>query len=628
MSSQESRRDCDNFRIDGVRDLIDFFPVALDIKTLLGIFQPNVYEYRLKAATENLKVVFPELTTETVENYLVDVETARTVALKQTFPVPQDKWPISGAYNIAARQGLSAMLATASTQDAPSVVLLEGVKSGQASLVLEVFDPSGNKVFSNSLNLSLDGVEQMFRHKNLIQFALPDLSPQPPETGTEWGELDRLDVPLNCPDKECLDVLDEDFIFVHGYNVDGQQARGWQSEMFKRLFRSGLRSRFWGVTWYGSKTQQLNMFTINFRINARNALHTAPDFRNFLNDNMQGKISIASHSLGNMLTASALLDPGEALTVSIGNVFMIDTAVALEAFTGEIEGGGDPDCPGGPRCPGTDVIYAGEDASSVSSAANPMINPKWYDYEKKLGSSEWYKHFDAELSIGGKPDARRSLTLRGRYADLNKIGATFYNFYSSGEEVLGTHYGDLAAFEDGSEFVVDGGRNAWTLQEKLKGRMWFGLGSSNYGGWSFASPYVVVTSTGTISYLNNAMPLAIANQLTPTQLRTQPFFGLGQASPLSEPGGSEWAEIHRDQLLAEAIPSITLPSGGPGGKDMDIKLFDKNVFDMQDTFTSGWPQVRIDKGDTRWKHSDLRNVAYLYVYKIFKKMANSMGVTQ
>jgi hypothetical protein len=117
MSIQESRRDCDNFWIDGVRDLIDFFPVALDIKTLLGIFQPNVYEYRLKAATENLKVVFPELTTETVENYLVDVETARTVALKQTFPVPQDKWPISGAYNIAARQGLSAMLATASTQE-------------------------------------------------------------------------------------------------------------------------------------------------------------------------------------------------------------------------------------------------------------------------------------------------------------------------------------------------------------------------------------------------------------------------------------------------------------------------------------------------------------------------------
>jgi hypothetical protein len=127
------------------------------------------------------------------------------------------------------------MLATASTQDAPSVVLLEGVKSGQGSLVLEVFDPSENKVFSNSLNLSLDGVEQMFRHKNLIQELRknPDnqLNGDIPELGPDaddGGEEDRLGSLSNLPDFECNH---QNFVFVHGYNVNGQEARGWQAEM-------------------------------------------------------------------------------------------------------------------------------------------------------------------------------------------------------------------------------------------------------------------------------------------------------------------------------------------------------------------------------------------------------------
>jgi hypothetical protein len=616
MSSQESRRDCDNFRIDGVRDLIDFFPVALDIKTLLGIFQPNVYEYRLKAATENLKVVFPELTTETVENYLVDVETARTVALKQTFPVPQDKWPISGAYNIAARQGLSTMLTTASTQDAPSVVLLEGVKSGQASLVLEVFDPSGNKVFSNSLNLSLDGVEQMFRHVNLINVATNEDTP--PQHLSKWGEPGRSGEPSNCPDNKCLNTDGKEFVFVHGYNVDGQQARGWQNEMFKRLFWSGLKSRFWGVTWYGSETQ-LGSLTFNFHINVRHALHSASALRAFLNENMKGPTSIAAHSLGNLLVSSALIDPEkDSLTAPISNVFMIDAAVPLEAFTGELEGGGDPNYSGG------DALYTGGDDPAVYTAANPMAHSDWYGYAKKLGASEWYKHFIEDVAVGGDKDQRQFLTFKNRFANL--IGANFYNFFSSGEEVLDTHIGNPGLFD----IATNGpGRYAWALQEKLKGRMVNGMVlGSPYGGWEFVDDYTITTSSGTITYLNKSIPKDKANQLMPYDLKIRPFFNLGWASPLPEPGGSDWAEVNRDQLLAEAIPSMTLPAGGPGGSKMIKSLLTDNVIDMQSTFTNDWPEERTSSEMDGWRHSDLKNVAYLYIYNIFNKMLKPMESTQ
>jgi hypothetical protein len=339
---------------------------------------------------------------------------------------------------------------------------------------------------------------------------------------------------------------------------------------------------------------------------------------------MKGPTTIAAHSLGNMLVASALIDPQEDthLTAPIGNVFMIAAAVPLEAFTGELEGGGDPSYSSG------DTLYSGGDDPAVYTAATPMVHPDWYGYAKKLGASEWYKHFTGDVSIGGSQDQRQFLTFRKRFINLS--GANFYNFYSSGEEVLDTHpsNNDPSVFDIATNGL---GRYAWALQEKLKGRMINGmvLGSA-YGGWEFVDDYTITTSGGTITYSNKSIPKDKANQLTPAELKSQTFFNLGWASPLAEPGGSTWAEANHDQLLAEAIPATTLPAGGPGGKsvaDFGI-LKNTRVIDMQNVFTNGWPQERMDKEIEGWRHSDLRNVSYLYIYKIFGKMVNPSGVTQ
>lgn len=78
----------------------------------------------------------------------------------------------------------------------------------------------------------------------------------------------------------------------------------------------------------------------------------------------------------------------------------------------------------------------------------------------------------------------------------------------------------------------------------------------------------------------------------------------------------------RDKWLAEAFPALTGAAGGPEGMGLNGTLNPNNVQDMQMEFTNGWPQERIDKGDMRWKHSDLRNVSYLYLFKIFENMVN------
>jgi hypothetical protein len=298
----------------------------------------------------------------------------------------------------------------------------------------------------------------------------------------------------------------------------------------------------------------------------------------------------------------------------------------LESFTGELAGGGDPTAPVG------DVNYSGDENPVTYSAANPMTHPDWYGYAKKLGASEWHKHYKGTVSIGGGPDERQNLTWRGRFANL---GAKFYNFYSEGEDVLSIHRGGLKIFEDGYAAITDGGRNAWVLGEKLKGRMLMSnQGGSQYGGWSFnyddeaywrwAGP--LLNREPILPYDDNGTPGA--NSIPWEQLKTRPFFDWGWASPLTEPEGSSWAAANRDQLLAQAIPAMTVAAGGPGGGKMIKNLLQKNVINMQGRFPNDWPEERKAKGDLRWKHSDLRNVSYLYIYKIFNGMLNPTEITE
>jgi len=384
------------------------------------------------------------------------------------------------------------------------------------------------------------------------------------------------------------ELTDGNFVFLHGYNVSGQQARGWQSEMFKRLFWAGSKAKFWGVSWYGSDSQKGSV-TPNYHINVRNALRTAPVLYEHLNQTIIGPKDIAAHSLGNMVASSALFDFG---TVSgLRNVFSIDAAVPLEAYTGDLVNGG------APGFTGQDDMYDPVTSPNVIySEANPMIHPDWFGYAKKLGAGEWYQHFNGNKSIGGGDDKRQTLTFRNRFG--NFTGTNYYNFYSEGEDVLDIHKGGLKVIEDLGAAALDGGRHSWALQEKLKGRMLFNVGGSTYGGWEFAGQYVIKTPTGTITYSNNTIPLSTANQLTSDQIKNQPFFKLGEASPLV----------------------------GPGGEKMISKMFKENVLNMQSDFTNGWPQGRGK--DKNWRHSDLKNVSYLYIYKIFEKIANPMGQTK
>ncbi len=617
FGSDDDELDHENGYIDGMRDLTDFFPVHFDLTEIARILPPDKYTYRLTTGGEHLNFVYTDLQADGAGNYLTgvpgsaDLSPAAKLVMdgegKRINNINTLKTAGAGLFTSSGGEEFKTWsLAQAEGSDrnkAKGVILFEGRKPFNGVLVLEISDKV-NEPIRLALDLSLDGVEQMFRHKNIIQAALPELNPQPPEHLTEWGEPDRLGEPLNCPDGTCLSGDGSDLVFVHGYNVNGQQARGWQAEMFKRFFWSGLKSRFWGLTWYGSKTQ-LGTISLNYHTNVRNALHSAPALRKFLNTSLEGPISIAAHSLGNMLVSSCLADQNEnsPLIADVRNFFMINAAVALEAYIG------------------------GEIPTSFSED-NPMVHPDWYGYKVSLGASEWYSLFEGNY-LDGMPDARGTLTWRNRFQNLPS-GINYFNFYSSGEEILDVHYGDPGIFDAAME---GDGRYIWSLQEKMKGRMPVGVVlSSRYGGWGFNwNDYAERINENTIDEEIRIWLPNRANEVGEDELTTSPFFSKGMSfGTLFEIPGPGNGEIlsHRDKWLAEAFPALTGAAGGPMGGTLVPIFLPENVLDMQIHYQNGWPKARLDKGDKRWKHSDLKNISYLHIYEIFQKMMNSVETTQ
>ena len=627
--------DCRNYKVDGVRDLIDFFPVALDIKSLVELFPANVYSYRLKSADENLNVVFPDLSVATVENYLTDVDTARRLA-----EAPTKQLRASGEFLATLGEVLSGrtqtkldeLIGAAATQDTSPVILLEGVKPSTAPLVLEIKDQTGNQVFTTSLKLSLDGVEQMFRHKNLIgvlssqksDYQLKGHDPVP----SDKGMPDRLTKNgFDNPERFAGFDADNDgnnFIHVHGYNINDQGARGEQSEAFKRLYWSGSKARFWGITWYSWESQwPLLERTPNYHVNVRHAFNSGRLLKEFVNQNVAGDVTVFAHSLGNMMV-SAAIEEG----MSVANYLMVNAAVAEEAFTPQeaYDGG------------------TGYESNTPwrSATKEQMYHPAWrypdavgvdFDqgYQPQLWASEWYKLFAPD-------DGRSTLTWRNRFAKVRDlIDIDTFVYYSPTDEAFRPflYTVEMAAnnasyqpntldwpgveelFQNAFSLGNPLGAYAFALQELLKGRMLplplVGDKDSDTGGWGF-------NLQDGYQFFDVHVPSAVANSYSSAQLKTKPFFlkntdfnflYTDQPAVVSAP--------LREELLANEIPALTFAAGHRGVEELSGTL-GRNI-DIRLTFAvdKPWPQDRLNGYE--WKHSDIYVVAYPYLSGLYDEWA-------
>lgn len=571
--------------VNGVRDLIDFFPVRLNIQSLLQSYPSNTLACWLKQSDEALRIVDPEapecqnLVPTNCLAFLTDTNLA--IGLGGPFEPPNGiQHPGRSTIQIGSGPGyyLGNAFVNRIRNEGKGMILLEASKPTTNPLTLEVWNGT-NLIARTHLYLNISSVEKMFRHKNLIRETF----------GGSAGFDDRLndsDVP-NEPETN-----EKNFVFLHGYNVNPNQSRGTFAETFKRMFWSGSRARFWGVSWRGYESQ-VGPLTPNYHINVKNAFLTAPHLSAFLSSsNIQGEVTVTAHSLGNMVTLVSIND----WSAPIDRYYMLDAAVPIEAVDGA-------------AIPNQHMTFS------------EWVSPE--NYANRLYASYWANLFPAN-------DSRSTLTWSNRLANFRNTEV--FNFYSSGEEVLRAYENDppFSAFGSASlllHFYEDNppaAAYAWVFQEKSKGcSINDTVLGSTHGGWKLNTAYKVN---------GNWLPASQANALSVSQLRTNSFFSFddgSQAHPdlaLLHSGGSSYAFYNQHRILADSIPAMTWPIGANSVPRLAPDGEPNRNFNMQALFKNGWPARRSGAEAVNWWHSDFRDVAYLYVHRVFGEFVEKGGL--
>jgi pimeloyl-ACP methyl ester carboxylesterase len=562
------------YRVHGTRDLVDFFPVYINIGSL---FQSNAlsagisatdtnYQFVLSQADGVLRFAYTDLTPTNYMNFLRDTNEAQKLG-GYSYPDPEGA-PLTTIPNLAnGGTPLPASFIASMATNNEGIILVEAATNTTQPLVLTIYHGT-NQIAQTSLYLSISGVEQMFRHKNLLLNSDPSAAAD---------RLTDADVP-NEPD-----TIDKNLVFVHGYNVNSNQARGVAADMFKRMYWSGSHAKFYAVTWEGADSQWFDAVTVNYQTNVFNAFNTAPVFATFVGSLTNGPTVVAAHSLGNMVVLDALND----YSAPVSQYFMLDAAVPMEAI--------DPTT-------GTNIY---------------MIASAWQAYSNRLYAANWH-------SLWTNLDYRSTLTWSNRLANFN--GAQVYNFYSSGEEVL--RQWNLDAPTNLLTFTAQALANyeisespfasyVWVWQEKGKGLSANdGVLSSTHGGWRFNTNYTALT-------------VAQANALPASQIQTNAFFDFASSNFTADLGlygslGNLYAYYNHNRIIADAIPALSLPVGAnpvpifsppqsPSQRNVDMMTFENN-----------WPQGRLNSREgNNWHHSDFHQVAYTFTYQLFNQIVTT-----
>lgn len=603
--------------VDGIRDLVDFFPLHLDLQQIIEVFPSSEYQYFLRQkssvkASSLGAVWYPSAHLDkepgelySVGGFLRNLDQAADVAAR-----PVEEVTSAGVQIPQIMLDVSAK--------GRGMVLLEGKFINHEPLMVEIRDNGGASVAEIEFPLKIAKVEEMYRHVDLRTVPLnPDGSdagnvPSPLGTKTD-------DPGYSYPDKLTNGKY---FVFVHGYNVNEEKARGWFAEIFKRLHQMGSRARFVGVSWRGdaglggidnpSNSNTFLELNINYHKPVFFALQTGDALREALNFTGKADMTIAAHSLGNMVVSHAIAQKNG---LSPNRYYMIDAAVAAEAY----------------------------DSASTQTQRYHMLEKDWkpqlevYGGSLKATSARWYELFD-------DTDHRSDLKWVDRFA---KVTQKAYHFYSTGEEVLqnpAPKMDTAALFESGLPGAIElsKGRRSWVAQEFSKGTFYLASASQDFdglglgtrqAGWGFDDQYIELQSK---IELVLGKPMVVTSKvnvppspeevaaLSGDELRYNPIFRDFMVENLTDPSlGSVVAKqkLVKYHVLASGIPALSYAAGSNpiGGEDMKNRRF--NMPDLFQTPGGQWPaEGHSGLSKKNWLHSDFYGVALSHVYLMYEKM--------
>ena len=494
------------------------------------------------------------------------------------------------------------------TNDGKGVILIDGRTATDQPLVLEI-TKNGKPILELTFPIKIAGIDQMFRTINLR----PD----------KQGWPTNMDEPKNLPDEELAESNGGDststsssakpkyLFFVHGYNVNSDEAKGWQAETFKHFWWAGSKARFVGVTWQGADSQIAGV-TTNYHANVIHAFDEAKGLDTAVRKLGDATVYVAAHSLGNMLVSAAISDYG----TPFKDFYMVNAAVAMEAYDKSIE------APNWAMWHYDWVHHA--DKNEVEDS-----------YDPKLLCSNWCDLFPAS-------DYRSKLTRKDRLADTKST--RYFNFYSGSDNVLVNHEGGEVPSVGGASWqqIVNcffhdpantgRGRFGWAYQEKLKGLSAGNYIGSGYGGWGYnLLDWGVVDLSPIRLPLREPYPSEVdgVQRRKHFDLKTTPFFYKGfpsQMNALLGRDGSKEAKNNQTKYLAEMVPALSFAAGANPVEKFTQKMGEVANFEMPVKFQNkenGWPRKQPD-----WLHSDMFNVAYPYIYKLYDEIVKDSALNK
>jgi len=531
--------DYSDHEVNGNRDRLDWFPLWLDLQAAFRIYPLSEgYEYWLVQDDDAVACLWTSLAKPTAGKFQIEDSHCFGDDFQDSMLEARVARLSSGNLQLPSQ-----FLAIAQSDSERGIILVEGQDNSCSSLKLEI--RRNDEIVSRcELPLNCSSVEEMFRFVNLR-----------PVTGGSASPSTRIEEPSNRP----FTPNGKNVFLVHGFLVEGNESRGWGSEFFKKLLRSGSHADFWMVTWKGDPRDADYYWAVN------HAFLTAPALASTVNA-VSGEKTVMSHSLGNMVVSSALQDCGMNAT----HYLALNAAVATEAF--------DPSC-----------------FVSSTTTANSFLHEDWLGFTNKSWSASWFQLFPTN-------DARRKLSWQNRFKDIPRT-TDMVNFWSSGDEVL-----EIAT--DGTPYIIemlwrglgkilpfvhtDMRRNTWQKQEFYKGRNI--LYGSGWAGWGF--------ETNVTAEAVNAAPVSV--------LRDSPVFEHDPDEMFSSSITEPWVNL----ILAKGIPALSPPLGARSLNT--VESIDMN--DVRDIpRPNNWCRDSPLYG-AAWLHTDIQNVAYFFTHKVFDKI--------
>ena len=522
--------------VNGTFDLVNFFPVALDLSKFTDAWGDRV-TYTLHSEQDNADS-FNFCFADVPWNQAGAIQTTNVTTLsgQALSSAPLTNLPKAG-YQLHYYDTLRRFSGN-------SGLLICEAKSRNAALRIEI-KIDDTLLYSYSVPMTILPVKEMYSWYNFRNFS---------------GEASGRETTIRSHVEEYTKSL----IFLHGANVSSAEAEVWGDILFKRLWISGSKARFYNIDWRSDIDSDAN-----YHQNASNAFVVASQIVSTITNNIPGEKVIMAHSLGNMVVSSMIQD----YRLEVSKYLMCNSAVPAEAYD-----------------------------TSLALRVPQLVHPDWEEYPTNSWTATWHTLFKEDPN-----DDRKHLGWTGRFANVLSKAVNFYSAgENGGDEVL-----ELAA--DNDVGILTGitssfAHHAWHKQELFKGRgIGVGAGATDWSGWNIEENWLGVNKIS----VEQALSMNNADFKTNTVFYCYP----------SSMNATNISLLVRGAHLAQGIPALTpaagiVPFGGNPMMDFMVNVNENNSSGVERP--NGWPSK--PSYPNRWLHSDMKDVSYFFNFKFYEKL--------